>query len=382
MLNKISQFIQGYFDTKEFIPLHEPNFSSTESQMLIDCLDSTYVSTVGANVTQFESEICTFTQSNYAVTTNSGTSALHVALLVAGVKRDQFVITQSLTFVATCNALSYIGATPIFVDVSLQSLSLCPVSLENFLLEYAFVNEDGECIHKIEKKKISAVLPMHTFGHPADMNGIRKVCKKWNLAIVEDAAEGLGSQYNGQALGTFGTASALSFNGNKVITTGGGGALLTQDTQVANASRHLMSTAKVQHEREFIHDQVGFNYRMPNINASLGRAQLGRLDGFLTEKRLLADEYRSLFLNSDYCFVDEPPNCKSNFWLNAVVCEDKSHRDRLLDSLSKDNIMGRPIWRPMHLLDMYADAPSLELNNTEYFAQRLVNLPSSVKKKR
>nr|WP_247682502.1 LegC family aminotransferase [Pseudoalteromonas sp. MMG013] len=362
--------------------MHEPNFSSTESQMLMDCLDSTYVSTVGANVTQFENEICTFTQSNYAVTTNSGTSALHIALLVAGVEQDQFVITQSLTFVATCNAISYIGAAPIFVDVSLQSLGMCPASLENFLLENAFISEDGACIHKKTKKKISAVVPMHTFGHPSDMNGIQHVCKKWNLAIVEDAAEGLGSQYHGQALGTFGKASALSFNGNKVITTGGGGALLTQDIQIADKSRHLMSTAKVKHEREFIHDQIGFNYRMPNINASLGRGQLSRLEGFLIEKRLLADEYRSLFLQSHYCFVDEPPGCRSNFWLNAVICEGKLHRDSLLDSLEKDNIMGRPVWRPMHLLDMYADAPNLALKNTEYLAERIVNLPSSVKKKR
>lgn len=376
--SKFNQLVRDIYRTNNFIPLHEPRFLGNEKKYVLDTIDSTFVSSVGAYVNDFEAKVHQFTGCAKAVATVNGTAALHIALLLAGVKRDDIVITQALTFVATCNALSYIGAEPLFIDVSLKTLGLCPKALDVYLQENAFIDDQGVCKYKATNKRISAIVPMHTFGHPVEIDELQQVATKWNIALVEDAAESLGSYYKGKHTGTFGLVSALSFNGNKVITTGGGGMVLCQDEELGIRAKHITTTAKIPHPYEFYHDENGFNYRLPNLNAALGCAQMEGLEGFLAKKRDLAQQYQNFFKDSDISFVVEPEDCRSNYWLNAIICKDKAQRDLILDETNSNKVMTRPIWTLMTRLPMYQNALQGDLTNSLLLEERVVNIPSSV----
>jgi aminotransferase in exopolysaccharide biosynthesis len=352
-------------------------FAGNEQKYLADTIASTFVSSVGAYVDRFERDMQAYTGSARAVATVNGTAALHVALLLAGVKPGELVITQSLTFVATCNAITYCGALPVFVDVDRETLGLSPAALEAWLEQEAVIDTDGVCRLRSDGRIVRACLPMHTFGHPVALDELMTVCSRWGLALVEDAAESLGSTYKGRHTGTFGLIGTLSFNGNKIITTGGGGMLLTNDELGARA-KHLTTTAKQPHAFEFVHDEVGFNYRLPNLNAALGCAQLEQLDGFLAAKRELALSYQQELLASDLQFVAEPHGCRSNYWLNAVICQDRQHRDALLGATNEAGVMTRPIWALMSRLPAFKDCLKGDLSNAEWLEARVVNLPSSV----
>lgn len=371
-------FVKDHFETESFIPLHAPVFGDDEKTYVSNTIDSTFVSSVGEYVNQFEQDIADFTGSEGAVATVNGTAALHVCLKLAGVEAGDLVITQALTFVATCNSIKYCNADPVFIDVEKRTLGMDPCALESWLRTHAFRDSVGNCIERTTGRKISVCLPMHTFGHPADIQGLMSVCQNWNLKLVEDSAESLGSFYHGRHTGTFGEYGVLSFNGNKIITTGGGGMILCGFDN-AKRAKHLTTTAKIQHPFEFVHDEIGFNYRLPNINAALGVAQLKQLPNFLKNKRVLAHCYKDLFENSEFEFVDEPKGCSSNFWLNAVLCPNRKLRDIFLSLTNKSNVMTRPAWQLMCDLPMFRNCMKGPLDITRDIASRLVNLPSSVK---
>ena len=377
MFKPLVEFIRDTYQTKEFVPLHAPTFTGNERKYLIDTLDSTYVSSVGKYVEQFESEIENFTVTAKAGATVNGTAALHTALYMAGVKSGDLVITQALTFVATCNALFHMGVQPIFVDISKTSLGHCPNETQAWLEENAELDDTGKCRHKKSGATISAVVPMHTFGHPVELDELVVVCEKWNLPLVEDAAESLGSIYKSKHTGTLGDFGALSFNGNKIITTGSGGMVLCRTAEDGVRTKHITTTAKVEHPYEFHHDEPGFNYRMSNLNAALGCAQIEVLPEFLRQKRDLAQRYATFFVNSELKFVDQPGYAESNFWLNAVICPDTDSRNRLLDETNSSGIMTRPVWKLMHRLPMFAGAIRGDLKTSEWAEAHLVNLPSS-----
>jgi aminotransferase in exopolysaccharide biosynthesis len=377
MFDSFVRFVREQYGTQDFIPLHAPVFAGNEQKYLADTIASTFVSSVGAYVDRFERDMQAYTGSARAVATVNGTAALHVALLLAGVKPGELVITQSLTFVATCNAITYCGALPVFVDVDRETLGLSPAALEAWLEQEAVIDTDGVCRLRSDGRIVRACLPMHTFGHPVALDELMTVCSRWGLALVEDAAESLGSTYKGRHTGTFGLIGTLSFNGNKIITTGGGGMLLTNDELGARA-KHLTTTAKQPHAFEFVHDEVGFNYRLPNLNAALGCAQLEQLDGFLAAKRELALSYQQELLASDLQFVAEPHGCRSNYWLNAVICQDRQHRDALLGATNEAGVMTRPIWALMNRLPAFKECLKGDLSNAEWLEARVVNLPSSV----
>lgn len=376
MFESTVNFIRDKFQTKGLIPLHEPVFSGEEKSFLNKTIDSTYVSNVGEYVDQFEDTLAKYTGSPSSIAVMNGTSALHLSLLLAKVQPRDYVITQALTFVATCNAISYCGAEPIFVDVEKNTLGLSPVSLQNFLEDQAFIDDMGICKFKENNRTIRACIPMHTFGHPVDMDPIINICKKWNLFLIEDAAESLGSIYKEKHTGTLGSLGALSFNGNKIITSGGGGAVLCNHDFYLRG-KHLSTTAKQSDNINFYHDQIGYNLRMPNINAALGCAQLLRLDYFITQKRKLADEYRKFFQGSSIQFFNEPENSRSNYWLNTILCEDENHRNDFLEYTNSQKIMTRPAWTLMHKLPMYKDSITDNLENTIWLQERIVNIPSS-----
>jgi aminotransferase in exopolysaccharide biosynthesis len=371
-------FIRDLYQTKDFIPLHAPQFVAREREFVLDAIDSTYVSSVGIYVDRFELALQAYTGVTRAVATVNGTAALHAALVLSGVERGDLVLTQALTFVATCNAIRQAGADPIFVDVSSRSLGLCPEALSIFLDKNAIIDDSGRCLHTATGKRIRCVLPMHTFGHPVQIDSIEELANKWNLVLIEDAAESLGSLYKNRHTGTFGRFSAISFNGNKIITTGGGGAILCKNPDDGDAAKHITTTAKLPHPYEYSHDRFGFNYRLPNINAALGCAQMEVLDSFLQRKRDLAAEYRNYFDgNNVFTFVDEPDDATSNFWLNAVLCKDFETRESLLKSTNDHGVMTRPIWTLMHKLPMYSDCIRGELSVSEDLELRIVNLPST-----
>ena len=377
MFDSLIRFVREQYRTDDFIPLHAPVFSGRERQYVVDTIDSTFVSSVGAYVDRFERDMATYTGSPRAVATVNGTAALHVALKLAGVVQGDLVITQPLTFVATCNAIAYCGAEPVFVDVDRNTLGLSSLALDDWLHSHAHVCDDGVCRTRAEGKAIRACLPMHTFGHPADLDGIVEVCARWKIALVEDAAESLGSMYKGRHTGTFGLLGTLSFNGNKIITTGGGGMILVDDTLGALA-KHLTTTAKRPHPYEYFHDEVGYNYRLPNLNAALGCAQLEQLESFVANKRELASRYAAHFRGSDLQFVTEPEGCRSNYWLNALICESREQRDALLKSTNDAGVMTRPIWALMNHLPSYAHCRQGPLTQAQWLEQRVINLPSSV----
>lgn len=374
---ELIQFIRDIYSTNDFIPLHAPNFVGNESEYVQDTIKSTFVSSVGQYVDRFENQIQEFTGSPKAVAIVNGTAALHTALYMAGVKSGDLVITQSLTFVATCNALFHMGAEPVFVDVSKESLGLCPCSLDKFLDQHAQIDMDGRAVDKKSGKRFAAVVPMHTFGHPAHLDEILKVCERWNIALIEDAAESLGSFYKGKHTGTIGRFAALSFNGNKIITTGGGGMVLCKSIEDGKKTKYITTTAKVPHPYEFYHDEAGFNYRLPNLNAALGCAQMEKLPLFLQQKRELARHYKEFFNGSDLHFVTEPAYAQSNYWLNAVICPNSKYRDELLFTLNDSGVMCRPVWQLMHTLPMFKTSMRSDLPVSEMIASRLINIPST-----
>ena len=376
-MQKVVDFIKETFNTKEFIALHEPRFIGNEKKYLNDCIDSTFVSSVGKYVDRFEKEFASFVGAKYAIATVNGTAALHISLILANVKKDDEVITQPLTFIATCNAISYIGAKPVFVDVDLDTMGLSPESLKDFLeANCEIIN--NQCINKTTNKIIKACVPMHTFGHPCKIEEIKEICDIWNISLVEDAAESLGSFYKDKHTGTFGKVSAFSFNGNKIITSGGGGVIVTDDEQIAKRAKHITTTAKIPHPYEYVHDEIAYNYRLPNINAALLVAQMENLEKFLESKRELASTYEKFFKTSNIDFIKEPKDSKSNYWLQAVLLNDLKQRDEFLEFTNKNGVMTRPIWRLMNELEMYKDCQKDELKNAKYLEQRVVNIPSSV----
>lgn len=376
-MQKTVDFIKETFKTQEFIPLHEPRFIGNEKKYLNDCIDSTFVSSVGKYVDIFEKEFAKTVGSKFAVATVNGTAALHISLLLADVKKDDEVITQPLTFIATCNAISYIGAKPIFIDVDLDTMGLSPKSLKNFLEKNCEVIDD-KCINKTTNKQIKACVPMHTFGHPCKIDEIKEICDSWNITLVEDAAESLGSYYKNKHTGTFGKIGAFSFNGNKIITSGGGGVIVTDDEVLAKRAKHITTTAKIPHRYEYVHDEIGYNYRLPNINAALLVAQLEQLERFLVSKRKLAKIYNEFFSLNSIKFIKEPENSISNYWLQAVLLHDLNQRDKFLEFTNKNGVMTRPIWKLMNELDMFKDCQKDDLKNAKYLEERVVNIPSSV----
>jgi len=377
MYDRLISFVREQYATNEFIPLHAPVFLGRERELVLDTINSTFVSSVGAYVDRFERDTAVFCGSPRAVAVVNGTAALHIALVLAGVKRDDLVVTQSLTFVATCNAITYCGAQPLFIDVDRCTMGLSPSALDAWLQENALIDDAGECRTQDGLRRIPACVPMHTFGHPADLDALVTVCDRWNLVLIEDAAESMGSYYKGRHTGTFGDIGVLSFNGNKIMTTGGGGMLLLGEA-LGKRAKHLTTTAKTPHPYEFFHDEVGYNYRLPNLNAALGCAQLEQLPAFIESKRALAERYTSFFSGSDLQPIIEPQHCRSNYWLNGVICETLVMRNDLLKATNDAGVMTRPIWTLMNRLPLYANAPHGPLSNAEWLADRVVNLPSSV----
>jgi len=378
MYSKIVEFIQQTYNTKEFIPLHEPRFIGNEKKYLNDCIDSTFVSSVGKYVDMFEEKFAKIVGSRYAVATVNGTSALHISLILANVQENDEVITQPLTFIATCNAIEYIGAKSIFVDVDLDTMGMSPKSLQDFLeTNCELIN--NQCINTTTKKIIKACVPMHTFGHPCKIDEIKSICDKWNIALVEDSAESLGSYHKSKHTGTFGKLGAFSFNGNKIITSGGGGVIVTDDEKLAKRAKHLTTTAKVPHPFEYVHDEIGYNYRMPNLNAALIVAQLEQLEKFINSKRELALKYEEFFESqNEIDFIKEPKDSISNYWLQAVIVKDLKNRDEFLEFTNKNGVMTRPIWKLMNELEIFNEYQCSDLTNSKYLEQRVVNISSSV----
>lgn len=376
-MNQLIQFIRDYYGSNDFIPLHSPTFEGKEKEFVTDTIESTFVSSVGAYVDRFEQDIACYTGSPGAIATVNGTAALHIALKLAGVGAGDLVITQPLTFVATCNAITYCGADPVFVDVDLSNLGMSSRALEQWLTDNTKQDSEGLCRTLSDGRVIRAIVPMHTFGHPADLDSLCDVSRRWNIKLVEDAAESLGSFYKERHTGTFGSLGTLSFNGNKIITTGGGGMILT-DKSLAARAKHLTTTAKKPHPYEYFHDELGYNYRLPNLNAALGCAQLEQLETFIKAKRKLAEAYKTILSGTNFAFFNEPAECRSNYWLNTVICQDKKHRDELLAATNQRGVMTRPVWALMNHLEMYQSCRHGDLTNAEWLEERLVNLPSSV----
>lgn len=379
LVTQILAALHQVLPEKSSFPLHEPSFAGNEWAYVKECLDTGWVSSVGKFVDRFEQQLADFTGVKRAVAVVNGTAALHVCLRLVGVEPGDEVLMPTLTFIATANAVSYCGAVPHFVDSEEKSLGLDPAKLADYLAGITEIRPQG-CFNKVTGRRIKAVVPMHAFGHPVDLDPLVEVCKRYRLELIEDAAESIGSYYKGCHTGNLGKVSALSFNGNKIITTGGGGAILTNDEELGKFAKHLTTTAKVPHKWLFIHDQIGYNYRLPNINAALGCAQMEELPGFLDAKRKLAQEYRHAFKGIEGVrFFDEPDFARSNYWLNVLLLDKQfaHQRDALLEATNSQGIMTRPAWTLMHRLPMFADCPRMDLALAENLESRLVNIPSS-----
>lgn len=379
MYSQIIDFIRQTFHQPDgVVPLHAPCFVGNEKKYLDECIDSTYVSSVGKFVDRFEEMVAQYTGAKRAVVCVNGTNALYMAMSLAGVEREDEVITQPLTFIATCNAISYIGAYPVFLDVDLDTMGLSPSKMREWLQLNSEIR-NNMCYNRVSGRRIKACVPMHTFGHPVHLDELSALCEEYHIELVEDAAESLGSFYKGKHTGTFGRVGAVSFNGNKTITTGGGGMLLFMDEELGRYAKHLTTQAKIPHRWEFVHDHVGYNYRMPNINAALGCAQMEHLQEFVDNKRELAQKYNEYFKGSDITFFSEPTDCKSNYWLNAVLLKDKACRDRFLEETNDAGVMTRPVWQLMNRLPMFGACQCGDLTDAEWLEARLVNIPSSVR---
>ena len=404
----VINFIRSLYPNREIIPLHEPYFGGNEKKYVLDCIESTFVSSVGKYVDRFEEMIKDFTGAKYAIATMNGTSALHIALKLAGVGQGDLVITQPLTFIATCNAITYCGAEPIFVDIDPETLGMSPVTLELWLSANTIIQDDA-CylkevnvstnLHKLSQieelqesfesnsckfvkicglKKIAACVPMHTFGHPCEIDQIIDICNRYHIPVVEDAAESIGSYYKGKHTGTFGKLGILSFNGNKTITTGGGGMILTNDDELGPLAKHITTTAKKPHPWKFEHDMIGYNYRLPNLNAALGCAQMEMLPEILKNKRETAQIYQDYFKTiADIEFITEPQECISNYWLNAILLKNEEERDAFLEQANTQKVMCRPAWILMNKLQMFNYCPKAEIPISELIESKLVNIPSS-----
>ncbi|EAH6882016.1 aminotransferase LegC [Campylobacter jejuni] len=381
MFKKEISFIKSLFN-KENIALHEPCFIGNEKKYLLECIDSGFVSSVGEFVTRFEEALKEKTKARFVIATNTGTAALHIALLANGIDENCEVITQSISFVATANAIAYTGAKPVFLDIDENTLSLSPKALEHFLENQTY-QKDNLSYNKTTHKLIKACVIMHTFGLSAHIKAIKELCEKYHILLIEDAAEALGSTYENKALGTFGKCGILSFNGNKIITGGCGGAILSDDENLAKLARHLSTTAKIPHPYEYDHDRIAYNYRLCNINAAILLAGLENLELFLENKRELAKIYKDFFKNHDKCkFIDEKSNEKSNFWLNTLLFKDENLRNIFLEECLKNNIFVRPVWKSLPSLKAFQNCQSNELINTKKLEKRLINLPSSVRIKK
>ena len=378
MYKNVVDFIQELYNTKEFLPLHEPRFIGNEKKYVNEAIDSTFVSSVGKYVMQLEEMIAEFSGTKYAIATSNGTSALHIGLKLVGVDETCEVITQPLTFIATANAISYCNAKPIFVDVDKDTLGLSPLKLKEFLEEFTFMNEANECVNRTTRKTIKACVPMHTFGHPCKIDEIVAICDEHNISVVEDAAESLGSYYKGKHTGSFGKIGIFSFNGNKIITTGGGGMIVTDDVELAKRAKHITTTAKVPDPYEYVHDEIGYNYRLTNLSAALGVAQMEKLPLFIQMQRELANKYETFFKEVDMEFIAEPKNSNSNYWLNAVILKNRETRDEFLKYTNDNGVMTRCIWKLMNKLEMFKDCQCGDLSNAEWLEDRVVNISSSV----
>lgn len=377
-IQNMVSFVREHFNSYQFIPLHEPRFRGNEKKYVTDTIDSTFVSSVGAFVDQFETMMQDITGAAKSVAVVNGTASLQVALRLAGVKKDEEVITQALTFIATANAIVYNNAVPVFVDVDLDTMGLSPKALEDFLEEFAELREDG-CYNKSTGRRIAACMPMHTFGFPVHLDELLAVCNKWQIPLVEDAAESLGSFYKGKHTGTLGLVSGFSFNGNKVVTSGGGGAIVTNDIELGTQAKYLTTTAKRPHPYEFFHDELGYNFRMPNLNAALACAQLESLNGFLEDKRILANKYAEFFKGSGIKFRQETVDTKANYWLMCLELNNKVEREEFLKNTNDQGVMTRPIWNLMYRLPMYAHCQRDVQKNAEFLEERIVNIPSSAR---
>ena len=377
--NLVSYIRDIYGIQQEFIPLHEPRFIGNEKKYVLDAIDSTFVSSIGSYVDKFESMMCDLTGSKYAIAIVNGTNALHLSLLLADVKEGDEVLTQPLTFIATVNAISYCNATPHFVDVDKETLGLSPSKLENYLNDISLMR-NGQCYNKETGKRISACVPMHTFGLPLFIDKLVEVCSRYNIPVIEDAAESLGSYYMKKHTGTFGLLGVFSFNGNKIVTSGGGGAIITNNKDLAKKAKHLSTQSKIPHKWEFKHDEIGFNYRMPNLNAALACAQLEQLNSYIQNKREISDLYFDFFKNNNEIkLIREVKESKSNYWLNSIILKDKKQRNNLLKFTNDNGIMTRPIWCLMNKLDMFKNSPRSNLNTAEWLEERVVNITSSVR---
>ena len=362
MYREVISFIKSLYGNRDFTPLSVPTFVGNEKKYLEECIDTTFVSSVGKFVDRFEEDMARYTGAKKAVVCVSGTNALHMALMLAGVERDDEVLTQALSFIATCNAISYIGAHPVFLDVDKTTMGLSPDAMKAWLLQNAEIR-NGQCFNRRSGRRVKACVPMHTFGHPVRIEAIVGLCEEWHIELVEDAAESIGSRYKGIHTGLFGKVGALSFNGNKTITTGGGGMLLFMDEELAALAKHLTTQAKVPHRWEFRHDHIGYNYRMPNINAALGCAQLEHLDEFIENKRQTAALYADFFAGVP----------------DIVILRDKEAQQRFLQETNDNGVMTRPIWELMTRLPMFEHCEHDGLTTTQWFADRVVNIPSSVR---
>lgn len=377
-IQNLISFVREHYNSDQFIPLHEPCFRGNEKKYLAETIDSTFVSSVGAFVDQFEIMMQDITGAAKSVAVVNGTASLQVALRLAGVKKDEEVITQALTFVATANAIAYNNAAPVFVDVDLDTMGLSPKALEDFLEEFGELREDG-CYNKSTGRRIAACMPVHTFGFPVHLDELMVVCNKWQIPLVEDAAESLGSFYKGKHTGTIGLISGFSFNGNKIVTSGGGGAIITNDIELGTQAKYLTTTAKRPHPYEFFHDELGYNFRMPNLNAALACAQLESLNGFLEDKRILANKYAAFFKESGIKFRHETADTKANYWLMCVELNNKEEREEFLKTTNDQGVMTRPIWNLMYRLPMYAHFQRDAQTNAEFLEERIVNIPSSAR---
>lgn len=374
----IIEFIKGMYPNQDFIALHEPKFRGNEKRYLLEAIDSTFVSSVGAYVDKFEEMMAQITDTNKAVAVVNGTAGIQVALRLVGVNKDDEVLTQALTFIATTNAILYNNANPVFLDVDLDTMGLSAKAVDEFLTEFGELREDG-CYNKKTQKRIGACLPMHTFGFPVHLDELLTVCNKWRIPVVEDAAESLGSEYKNKPTGSFGEAGVFSFNGNKIATSGGGGAIVSKNVQLGTAAKYLTTTAKIPHPYEYVHDQLGYNFRMPNLNAALACAQLEQLNGFLENKRSLAVEYADFFQKQGLQFRKELPHTKANYWLMCLELGNRIERDQFLKETNDARVMTRPIWQLMFRLPMYTRFQRDEQVNATILEERIVNIPSSVR---
>jgi len=375
--SEIIHFIKGLYPSENPVPLHVPRFTGNEKKYVVDAIDSTFVSSVGKYVDRFEKMICEITGAKYAIATVNGTCALHIALKLAGVQSGDEVITQSLTFVATANSIAQCGAKPIFLDVERETLGLDPTALKSFLQAHTHIRENT-CYNKTTGNRIAGCVPMHTFGHPCRIDEIADICDHYHIALLEDAAESLGSTYKDQHTGTIGLFGIFSFNGNKTVTCGGGGAIVTNDETLAKKTKHITTTAKLPHAYEYVHNMTGYNYRLPNLNAALVCAQLEQLSTFIENKRELASRYQEFFGHLDIPFIKEPDYAISNYWLNGIILPDRKSCDEFLRATNNGNVMTRPVWKLLNKLDMYKACQTDALTNAKWLEERVVNIPSSV----